>query len=88
MPVRGLQLTRETSLQVCPLSLALRTVWLTSAPTSPPCPKAIPTRLAVHCKGGKGRTGTMICALMMMMMNISCAEAIDLYVLRFLSVVL
>jgi protein-tyrosine phosphatase len=33
----------------------------------------------VHCKGGKGRTGTMICALLMMIMSISSEEAIDLY---------
>jgi hypothetical protein len=33
----------------------------------------------VHCKGGKGRTGTMICALLMMMMHMSSAEAMEFF---------
>ena len=47
----------------------------TAAPSGPftRCP------LSVHCKGGKGRTGTMICALMVASMHVSSCEAIEYY---------
>jgi hypothetical protein len=59
--------TQTTSLQV------------NTIPTAAPPGSFTRCSLPVHCKGGKGRTGTMICALMMTSMHISSSEAIEYY---------